>query len=507
MNDTAFRIALLISEPSTAQRITGALNQPGRQIVALDGPAAALQLLRRGSVDLLVVDSAIPRQGLVQISSALRERGRPFLLLIGDGELAVTPDEVLPQPLDLGRLERSASHFQQKLILLADCPLLGRSEAIQGVIQMILQIAPTNVSILLTGESGTGKDLAARTIHRLSPRSEKPFIPVNCGALPKDLIESELFGHEKGAFTGADARRRGMFETASGGTILLDEIGEMPAMAQVKLLRVLDDREFMRVGGSEAIRVDVRVIAATNRDLRKAASLGEFRRDLYYRLKVVEIVMPPLRERREDIPLLAEEFARRYCRENSISFAGMTDAALRAVSDYSWPGNVRELKHTIESAIALAPTRKIDLDDVYAHLEEADAAQLSSRLPVLVRAPSEPSASDRELLYRILLELKAELTDLKHFLMMHPALQVREPGAAEPRDVGPYHPEEILYTDTEAPDGQGKNPLGGKTMLDIEHEAIQLALQNAGGNRKKAASALGIGERTIYRKLKDYGAT
>jgi two-component system NtrC family response regulator len=232
--------------------------------------------------------------------------------------------------------------------------LVGNSPAMKQVYQLIDKVAATRATVLITGESGTGKELAAHAIHQGSPRQQNPFVPVHCMALSESLLESELFGHEKGAFTGASARRKGRFEMANGGTIFLDEIGEISTSIQVKLLRVLQERSFERVGGSESLQVDVRVVAATNRDLAQAVAKGEFREDLYYRLNVIHIKIPPLREHKEDLPVLAEHFAHKYSQEMGRSQPRLSPAFLRCIEEYSWPGNVRELENALERALIMA---------------------------------------------------------------------------------------------------------------------------------------------------------
>jgi transcriptional regulator with GAF, ATPase, and Fis domain len=238
--------------------------------------------------------------------------------------------------------------------------LIGRSESFQQLVESVRQVAPTSITVLITGESGTGKEIIARAIHELSPRRAKPLITVNCGAIPEGILESELFGHEKGSFTGAVDMRRGYFELADGGTLFLDEIGEMPLTTQVKLLRALDTKEFMRVGGNRIQHVDVRVIAATNRDLELAVQRSEFRKDLFFRLNAVKIHILPLRERRPDIHPLVEYFAEEVGRQNAIRFQGFTEEAIHILEAHSWPGNIRELRHVIERAIILERGQTID---------------------------------------------------------------------------------------------------------------------------------------------------
>jgi len=255
------------------------------------------------------------------------------------------------------------------------------------VLRLVRQVAPTTTTVLIQGESGTGKELVARAIHQLSPRRERPFVRVNCAALPDTLLESELFGHEKGAFTGAVARRQGRFEVADGGTLLLDEIGDLSAVAQAKVLRVLQEGEFEPVGASRTVRVDVRVLAATNQDLTRLVGEKRFREDLYYRLHVISVTVPPLRERREDVTLLAQHFLQRFAARNHRTLEGFTEAALARLADYAWPGNVRELEHAVERAVVLAQGPFVDVGDLP---EAVGQAEPSSRVvPIPIGMPLE----------------------------------------------------------------------------------------------------------------------
>jgi len=325
--------------------------------------------------------------------------------------------------------------------------IVGQTEVMREVLERVVQIAPVPSTVLVTGESGTGKELVARGIHALSPRRHKSFIAVNVAALSETLLESELFGHEKGAFTGAVDTRKGFFELAAGGTIFLDEIGEMPLATQTKLLRVLEQREFLRVGGEKPIRVDVRIVTATNQDLRQLVAIGEFRRDLYYRLNVLHIELPPLRERREDIPLLVDTFIDEISRSHDREFAGISEAAMEMLQEYHWPGNVRELRNLVESMVVLSPGRKIEPEDIPDEIRhpERGPSLLPTPLsrPTLIpsRAGEEKSAGRRrgsegaeegesapqptagegprdyrpelEFIFRTLMELRLDVTDLQ----------------------------------------------------------------------------------------------
>ncbi len=321
--------------------------------------------------------------------------------------------------------------------------IIGQAPALRRSIELALTVADTNTNVLIQGESGTGKELLANLIHYNSGRENAAYIKLNCGAIPETLIESELFGHEKGAFTDARARRKGRFEEADGGTLFLDEIGEMPLAAQVKLLRVLQDGEFTRVGGSEVVKVDVRVIAATNIDLEKAIETGDFRKDLFYRLSVFPITLPPLRERAEDINLLVFHFLERYKEKTGRFISGISKEALRALVNYEWLGNVRELENAIERAVIIASGRQIELDDL-------------------------PEAISK-----------------RAFAAFAQARQERAKAASEGRSVN-------LEVDFPA------------SMEEIERRAIELALDYTSGDKSRASRLLNIGRKTLYRKLETY---
>ena len=321
-------------------------------------------------------------------------------------------------------------------------------------------VAPTKTTILVVGESGTGKELVANALHHNSPRRGRAFVALNCGAIPREIIESELFGHERGAFTGALVKRVGRIEQAHGGTLFLDEVSEMPPDLQVKFLRVLEEKRVTPVGGNESKDVDFRLVAATNRDLIAEIDAGRFRQDLYYRLSVVTVEIPPLRDRRDDIPLLVERFRDVFATEHGRPVTGVTPAALSALVAYEWPGNVRELKNVLESAILFAAGGRIDVNDLPA------AVRGRTAVPVAAPAPAKPRSGE------------------------WPAVRSATPTVPA---VVPA-PEEPVSVAT----------LVGKTMAEIEREAILTSLQVSGGNRRRAAEALGIGLRTLQRKLKEY---
>ncbi len=375
--------------------------------------------------------------------------------------------------------------------------IIGQSPAIKQILLTIKQVAPTEISVLITGESGTGKELVAQAIHALSARRQKPLVVVNCGAIPEGILESELFGHEKGAFTGAVGARKGYFELADTGTIFLDEIGEMPLATQVKLLRVLEGKEFMRVGGVKSQNVDVRVIAATNKDLEKAVRAGEFREDLYYRLNAVKIFVPPLRERREDIRPLITKFAGDFVKQNHIEFEGFSETALRMIEDYPWPGNVRELKNVVESLIVLEKGARIDEYALSRHLKTPSPFERRN-LPVPTHRSSEQV--EREFIYHALLDLKSEISKLREDLY-HTLI-----SESRPRQLPPVYSEVIPRPAEPLPvqNNHDQSDFEGMTLEQLERIMINRALEKNGGSKRKASKALGISERTLYRKIKEY---
>ncbi|TDI85648.1 MAG: sigma-54-dependent Fis family transcriptional regulator [Caldithrix sp.] len=374
--------------------------------------------------------------------------------------------------------------------------LIGQSQEIHQILLTVEQVAPTDISVLIFGESGTGKELVANAIHEQSLRRDQPLVVVNCGAIPEGILESELFGHEKGAFTGAVGARKGYFEMADSGSVFLDEIGEMPLATQVKLLRVLENGDFMRVGGSHMQKVDVRIIAATNKDLAKAVSVGEFRDDLYYRLNAIHIRIPPLRERREDIHLLIRKFAADFSRDNHIEFEGFGDTALRIMESHPWPGNVRELKNVIESMIVLEKGRLIDEYAVSRYLKPP-VGRMDRNLPVPLNKSSEQI--EREFIYHALLELKSEISKLREdFYGL--AMTSQRPKSL------PYYSEVVpdVGDSAVAKEGNSTANLEGKTLEEVERHMINQALESCGGSKRKAAKSLAISERTLYRKIKEY---
>jgi DNA-binding NtrC family response regulator len=366
----------------------------------------------------------------------------------------------------------------------------GSSPEVEEIIRIITTIAPTDISVMIEGESGTGKELVARAIHRLSKRGDKPLISVNTGAIPEGILESELFGHEKGSFTGAIGQRKGYFEAANQGTIFLDEIGEMPLNTQVKLLRVLEENEFMRVGGTQTQSVDVRIIAATNKNLEAAVRNNEFRQDLYFRLKAVKIDLPPLRRRRSDIPVLVKKFTADFCTAQNISFKGFSPDAVEKMQIYDWPGNIRELKNFVETSIIFNKGEVVNSGYVLANLPIHRDESSSKNLPVPLNMPAE--RAEREIIYRTLLSLKLDISEVKKMLIH------MQSGTLIGQD----------YQVPDKPDGmtmEDKNEVKPTTLANMEREMIKLTLKEYNGSRRKTARALQISERTLYRKIREYG--
>jgi DNA-binding NtrC family response regulator len=426
--------------------------------------------------------------------------------------------EFVLKPIDPADVALIGRRLIERQHLRAVTGIVGETDVMREAMERVVQIAPVNSTVLITGESGTGKERIARGIHALSPRKHKPFIAANVAALPETLLESELFGHEKGAFTGAAGQRKGYFELAHKGTLFLDEIAEMPQTTQAKLLRVLEEREFMRVGGETPIKVDVRVIAATNQNLRYLVDSGRFRRDLYYRLNVLNIELTPLRERRADIPLLVESFIRNASKEHDRAEVVISPEAMALLLRYDWPGNVRELKNLIESMVVLVPGRTIQPQDIPPEIRSPASSHLNLLPAPVIRNEERGNAPAPELefIFRTLIQLRMDMDDLRRqfedYRDHHPELpQVMSPvygnmplmPAGRAIEVPPVERNGGHADDTEDESSVVFRP--GITMAELEKEAITAALKQVAGNRRKAAEMLGVGERTLYRKIKEYG--
>ncbi len=444
-----FTILVVDDEKNTREGLRWALENSSVSVLTAANGLEALEVLQQQPVDLVITDLRMPELDGMELLRRIRKDfpDLPVVILTGHGTIENAVDamkegatDYLVKPVNLDELSlvveriRSQQSLVRENIQLRERVqqmfgfenIVGRSAAMMEVFEKVRMVAPTRASVLIYGESGTGKELIANAIHQNSPRRNKPFVKVNCGALPLTLLESELFGHERGAFTGAVATRRGRFELADGGTLLLDEISETAPEFQVKLLRVLQEGEFERVGGTQTIKVDVRIIAATNKRLDVLVKEGKFREDLYYRLKVVEIDLPPLRERPEDIPLLIEHFLEEFSRYYEKPKPKVQPSVITALQNYHWPGNVRQLRNVLEGAFVMAGT-EITLKHLPAEIHSEQAKDNYIRIPVTA------------------------------------------------------------------------------SLAEAERLLIQAALAYNQGNRAKTARQLGIGRKTLYRKMAQYG--
>lgn len=399
--------------------------------------------------------------------------------------------------------------------------IIGNSPLLEHAINVAKQVAATEISVLISGESGVGKEVFPQIIHQLSPRKHGPFIAVNCGAIPEGTIDSELFGHEKGSFTGAHEARKGYFEVSNGGTIFLDEVGELPLNTQVRLLRVLETGEFIKVGSSKVQKTNVRVVGATNVDMLRAIDQGKFREDLYYRLNTVPIRIPPLRDRKEDIHLIFRKFAHDFSERYRIPALSLQPDALHLLSEYRWPGNIRQLKNITEQMSILEKNREISAETLLNYLPPAPL----NNLPVLLKDEINNSKefNERELLYKVIFEMKKEMNDLKQLvnqLMQHgsteswtekPAPMIHELEESDsmnnnrPETHFTIQPATSQPSITVTPVQKHVEVDESLSLTDKEKEFIQKALQKHKGRRKMAAKELGISERTLYRKMNEYG--
>ncbi|HYC40182.1 MAG TPA: sigma 54-interacting transcriptional regulator [Chitinophagaceae bacterium] len=393
--------------------------------------------------------------------------------------------------------------------------IIGNSPALNYALQVAVQVANTDLTVLITGESGVGKEVFSNIIHSLSARKHNPFIAVNCGAIPEGTIDSELFGHEKGSFTGAVDSRKGYFETVNGGTIFLDEIGELPLGTQARLLRVLETGEFIRVGSSKVQKTDVRVIAATNRELLQLVQVGKFREDLYYRLSTVPIRVPALHDRPEDIHLLFRKFASDFANKYRTSPVQLEEDAVKLLISYPWPGNVRELKNIAEQISVLSPEKQITAQELGRFLQPYP----NNRLPMVIHGNGmvqQEFSNEREILYQLFFDMKKDVTELKRMfleILQNPALVGQNQALINQlKDGGDLRPQ--LLVQQPAPAAQSQlivDPIHehveveeSLNIMDKEKELIIKALKKHKGKRKDAALDLGISERTLYRKLKEY---
>jgi transcriptional regulator with PAS, ATPase and Fis domain len=382
--------------------------------------------------------------------------------------------------------------------------IIGNNAELNRAIDVALQVAPTDLSVLITGESGVGKEYFPQIIHQNSPRKHAQYIAVNCGAIPEGTIDSELFGHEKGSFTDAKDLRKGYFEVADGGTIFLDEVGELPLATQVRLLRVLESGEFLKVGSSKVQKTNVRIVAATNVNLVEAVANHKFREDLYYRLNTVPVRIPPLRERHEDVLLLFRKFASDCAEKYRMPAIRLDEGAKQLLQSYRWPGNIRELKNIVERISVIEENREITKDVLQFHLPNISM----EKLPVLARQADDGKVfnSEREILYQVLFDMKKDVNDLKKLVhdIINGSVQTNEienEVYVPPIQKTPIH--HPTMRDTAIQDAEAVEE--SMSLEDVEKDMIKKALDRNRGKRKNAASDLRISERTLYRKIKEYG--
>jgi two-component system response regulator PilR (NtrC family) len=413
------RVLIVDDEPSLRDMLRIVLRRDGYEVVTADGGRAALEILQREPIDLVLSDIRMDDVGGVEVLKAAKSLNRDVVVFM---MTAFASTETAVEAMRLGavdyftkpfsmdelrlkiRQHLESSRLRQENVLLKRAlntrhefaSIIGRSDSMLAVFRMIESIARTSSTVLVTGESGTGKELVARAIHFNSLRRDRPFVALNCGAIPETLLESELFGHMRGAFTGADTNKKGLVEMAERGTIFLDEIGEMNVTMQVKLLRVLQERRYRRLGGTEESTADIRVVAATNQDLEKRVAEGKFREDLYYRINVIPLQLPPLRERPDDVPLLADHFLEKHSARAGKTVRGIAQEALERLVAYGWPGNVRELENVIERCVALEQTPVILADTLPAHIRVGAAAGTSKLepLPAIAAAGTLPELGE-----------------------------------------------------------------------------------------------------------------
>ena len=507
------QVVITLADLETAVPLDRALGTIGIASVVAASADEARAAIRHDHPALLILSGAVHESATANLAAYARDHEVAVLALLEptDSSRHTTNDqrlfatELLVKPVLMDEMVATVRRMAERRELQRRTGIFGESAAIQEVLVKIEQMAPVSSTVLIQGESGTGKELVAKAIHDLSPRRGRPFIAVNCAALPETLLESELFGHEKGAFTGAAERRLGRFELADTGTIFLDEIGEIPSSVQVKLLRVLETRSFFRVGGVQPIKVDVRVVAATNRALKDRVARGEFRDDLFYRLNVLSIYLPPLRERRDDVPLLIKRFVREFTTQHERKFPGIATDAMQRLMQAPWPGNVRQLRNLIESMVVLAPGNEIRASDIPADVMDGAGSLLPVRIGSHAMMDRQLGGAEFEFILRSLMELRSQLEDLRRRIdeTRHEVqvIEVTDPTAPTPLRVAAVGPD--VAEEEPAPE-----PVvlyrPGMSMAAIERIAIETVLKEHDGNRRKAAQVLGIGERTLYRKLKEF---
>ena len=375
--------------------------------------------------------------------------------------------------------------------------IIGNSVLLDRSINIALQVAPTDISVFVSGESGTGKESIPKIIHQASKRKHNNYIAVNCGAIPEGTIDSELFGHEKGSFTGAHDSRKGYFEVADGGTIFLDEVAELPLSTQVRLLRVLESGEFIKVGSSTPIKINVRVIAATNINIPQAIKNGKFREDLYYRLNTVSIFIPSLRERKEDISLLFRKFASDFAEQYNTPSIRLDEEAMDIITNYNWPGNIRQLKNFVSQLSVIEKERNISAQTILDSLPEN---KNSSNTPILFEDKNKADLSEREILYKVLFDMKRDLTELKKITFD----LMKKDGETETTQVFNDLSENEITLVSHDTTNKTEESDSSFSLADHEKMLIKQSLEKHKGKRKLAAEELGISERTLYRKIKEF---
>jgi two-component system response regulator HydG len=469
-------VLVVDDEPGHAEMMAEALERIGLHPLVAEEGRTALRLLNENEIDIVVTDLVMHEVSGMDVLRAAKQQQPDCEVIVVSGQGSVEAaveamqagaatyvrkplrvDEVravVQKQIDKVTLKRRRAELEQRVDESYGIKgIVGRSPGMRSVLTLVRQVADTSATVLILGESGTGKELVAQAIHRLARRRKAPFVAINCAAMSETLLESELFGHEKGAFTGALRNRRGKFEYADGGTLFLDEIGDMPLTLQAKLLRVLETREVTRVGANVPVKVDVRIVAATNRDLEDAVTEGRFREDLYFRIKVVTIDIPPLRERRQDVPLLADRFLKEFAELHGRPAQAISPQAMRRLTAFEWPGNVRQLRNAIETAVLITQGDAVGVESL---APEIAAADLGAVEDILLAQPTAP-----------------------------------EPAAAS------------VAAPAAAPVGDFESTV--MRLEDAERLLIRNALRDSEGNREQAARALGISERTLYRKIKKYG--
>ena len=489
--------------------LIGALSRwrpTGAEIYVFEDASAAVSRAASGAAAVVVFDSRGFPAARPTLSRLLSLTGDADLVVLGsredlgggtdrpeEGTVRFLPADTAPQ-----ELQSVVELLLRMRAVREEGGIVGRSRAVSQMVAVIAQAAPLDVNVLINGESGTGKELVAQAIHRNSARRDGPFLGLNCGALSEGVLESELFGHARGAFTGAVAAHDGVFKRADGGTLFLDEVGEMPLGMQTRFLRALETGEFTPVGGKNILRSDIRLVAATNRDLLREVESGRFRQDLYYRLRVIVIETPPLRDRQEDVLVLAEHFLAEENREHGLAVRGFSRHAKQALRLHHWPGNVRELRNVVRAAAVMKQRGLIEVEDLPGDMGPSSGADRSPYLPVVVDA-GPAGGLDPAVLASTLLELRKDIKDIKAALQ--DLADVLGPGMIR----GGAIPADGRVVETLLHEQGLDAPEGGGDLQSAEKALIAAALEATAGNRRRAAEKLGISERTLYRKLKRYG--